>query len=47
MHEWFPMMLDEPQPHAVGTGLAYWLFAFLPFCCYPHWSHCPWSVAWD
>lgn len=29
MHEWFPMMLDEPQPHAVGTGLAYWLFAFL------------------
>lgn len=25
----FPIMLEEPDPHTVGTGLAYWLFAFL------------------
>lgn len=29
MEKMFPMMLDEPDPHTVGTGLAYWLFAFL------------------
>ena len=25
----FPMMLDEPDAYTVGTGLGYWLFAFL------------------
>lgn len=29
MDEMFPMMLDEPEPQAIGTGIAYWLFAFL------------------
>lgn len=28
MDEMFPIMLDEPEAHACGTGLAYWLFAF-------------------
>lgn len=31
MNDLFPVMLEEPEPHTAGTGLAYWLFAFLLF----------------
>ena len=31
MDELFPTMLDEPDPHTVGTGVAYWMFAFFLF----------------